>query len=83
MPQTAMLATWASLVLLGAGLIVWSVPLSLRYNAWTTSLRERQNRPPTPEMRQLNTKIMTWLFRILGLFLVLLATFAVIAAGFS
>jgi len=28
-----------------------------------------------PEMRQLNTKIMTWLFRIVGLFLLLSATF--------
>jgi hypothetical protein len=72
------LVVWACLTVLGASLIVWSFPMAVRYNAWTTALRERHpriNPPPTPQMRQLNTKIMTWLFRIVGLFLVLIATF--------
>ncbi|MGA2435443.1 MAG: hypothetical protein ABSG25_09170, partial [Bryobacteraceae bacterium] len=48
--------------------------LSVRYNAWTTSFRERHpniNPPPTPQMRELNTKTMTRLFRFLGVVLVL------------
>jgi hypothetical protein len=58
-------------------LLIWrAVPLSLRYNAWTTSLRERHpniNPPPTPEWRARNTKIMTMMFRVVGVFLVLLS----------
>ena len=61
----------AGIVFLAVGilLIVWARSLSLRYNAWTTGFRERNphiNPPPTPEMRALNTKIMTNLFRFLG-----------------
>lgn len=55
---------------------IWATPLSIRYNAWTTALRERHpnfNPPPTPEWRARNTKIMTIMFRALGLFLVLLS----------
>ena len=80
MSHAATLGILACLIVSGAILIVWSMPLSLRYNAWTTSIRERHNRPPTPEMRQLNTKIMARLFRILGFSLALLATFAAVAA---
>jgi len=58
-------------------LLIWrAVPLSLRYNAWTTGLRERHpniNPPPTPEWRARNTKIMTMMFRVVGVFLVLLS----------
>jgi len=78
MSEAVALVIWACLTVLGASLIVWSAPLSVRYNAWTTALRERHphiSPPPMPEMRQLNTKIMTWLFRIVGLFLLLSATF--------
>ncbi len=60
----------------GVVLIVWAAPLSLRYNAWTTRLRERHpnfNPPPTPEWRARNTKIMTVIFRVLGALLVVLA----------
>ena len=61
-----------------AGLVFlwWAKPLSLRYNAWTTGLRERHpniNPPPTPEWRARNTKIMTVLFRFLGVFFILLS----------
>jgi hypothetical protein len=58
------------LVSLGLALIIWANPLSVRYNAWTTRLRERHpniNQPPTPEWRARNTKIMTVLFRVAGL----------------
>ncbi len=57
-------------------LIYFARPLSRRYNAWTTSLRERHpdfNPPPTPEWRARNTKIMTVVFRVAGLFLILLS----------
>lgn len=74
------LTLWSCFIVLGVSLIVWSVPLSLRYYAWTTSVRQRQNRAPTPEMRQLNEKIMIRLFRTLGISLVLLVVFGVIAA---
>jgi hypothetical protein len=50
--------------------------LSIRYNAWTTGLRERHphiNPPPTPEWRARNTTIMTVMFRLFGVFLVLLS----------
>jgi hypothetical protein len=61
---------------IGLVLVVWATPLSISYNAWTTGLRERHpniNPPPTPEWRLRNTKIMTILFRVMGLFLVLLS----------
>jgi hypothetical protein len=61
---------------IGLALVVWATPLSISYNAWTTGLRERHpniNPPPTPEWRLRNTKIMTILFRVMGLFLVLLS----------
>ena len=59
---------------IGLALVVWATPLSIRYNAWTTGLREHHpnvNPPPTPEERARNTKIMTVLFRVAGVFLVL------------
>ena len=62
--------------LIGLALVFWAAPLSVRYNAWTTGLRERHpniNPPPTPEWRARNTKILTVMFRVLGAFLVLLS----------
>jgi hypothetical protein len=56
-------------------LVYWAAPLSVRYNAWTTSLRQRHpniNPAPTPEWRTRNTKIMTVMF-VFGVFLVLLS----------
>ena len=61
---------------IGLALIVWAAPLSVRYNAWTTGLRERHpniNPPPTPEWRARNTKIMTVMFRVLGVGLAVLS----------
>jgi hypothetical protein len=55
--------------IVGLVLLCFAKPLSLRYNAWTTNLRERHpniNPPPTPEWRMRNTKIMTVLFRVCG-----------------
>ncbi len=61
---------------IGLALLFRAAPLSARYNAWTTGLRERHpnvNPPPTPEWRARNTKIMTIMFRIAGLFSVALS----------
>ena len=60
----------------GLVLMVWAAPLSVRYNDWTTGLRERHpnvNPPPTPAWRARNTKIMTAIFRLLGLGLAVLS----------
>ena len=66
----------AGCAVIGLALFFWAVPLSIRYNALTTGLRERHpgiNPPPTPEWRARNTKIMTVMFRFVGVFLVLLS----------
>lgn len=69
--------TWAidtGFILLGLVLTIWATPLSVRYNAWTTGLRERHpkfNPPPTPEWRARNTQIMTVIFRVAGVLFVL------------
>jgi hypothetical protein len=66
----------AGYAVVGPALIFRAAPLSIRYNAWTTGLRERHpnvNPPPTPEWRARNTKIMTVMFRVVGVFLVLLS----------
>jgi hypothetical protein len=65
----------------GVLLAYYARPLSIRYNAWTTRLRERHpnlNPPPTPEWRARNTKIMTVYFRVAGLFLLLLSLFTLL-----
>jgi hypothetical protein len=62
--------------ILGLVLAIWARPVSIRYNAWTTRLRERYpnvNPPPTPEWRARNTKIMTAMFRIVGVFFLVLS----------
>lgn len=69
--MTSMITNLAG-ALIGAVLIGWAAPLSKKYNAWTTGVRERHpnfNPPPTPEWRERNTKIMTILFRIVGVVL--------------
>jgi hypothetical protein len=61
---------------IGLALVVGATPLSIRYNAWTTGLRERHpnfNPPPTPECRARNTKIMILMLRVLRVSLVLLS----------
>jgi hypothetical protein len=77
MSNAILIIVLVNLIVFGAILFYWSGQLSVRYNAWTTSFRERHphiNPPPTPQMRESNTKIMTWLFRLL-----LLAILALIA----
>lgn len=81
MNKTFLMVEWGCFAGLGASLFFWSLQLSVRYNAWTTRVRERTphtNPPPTLEMRALNTKIMKWLFRIVGAFLFLLSIVALI-----
>ncbi len=59
----------AGYAVVGLALILWATPLSIRHSGWTTTLRERRpnvNPPPTPEWRARNTKIMTIMFRALG-----------------
>jgi hypothetical protein len=71
------LAIGIGYAVIGLIAIFWAAPLSIRYNAWTTGLRERRpniNPPPTPEWRARNTKIMTIIFRVAGLFLILLSS---------
>jgi len=66
----------ARYAIVGPALIFWAAPLSIRHNAWTTGLGERHpnvNPPPTPEWAARNTMIMTVMFRVAGMFLVLLA----------
>jgi hypothetical protein len=61
----------------GAAMIVWSRELSERYNGWTTRIRQRYPRfsgPPTPKMREVNTRIMTWIIRAFGVEVALVAT---------
>jgi len=73
-----MVILWGIITVLGIAVTLRAGRLSLRYNAWTTRFRERNphiNPPPTPEMRALNTKIMTRLIRIAGAFLALLSSF--------
>lgn len=67
---------WACAALGGLVVCIYARRLSLRYNAWTTALRTRRpdfNPPPTPKARERNTKIMIWLFRILGIWVFVLA----------
>jgi hypothetical protein len=73
----------AGYVVIGLVLICWAMPLSTRYNAWTTGLRERHptvNPPPTPEWRARNTKIMIVMFRVAGVFFVMLSHHVPLAA---
>ena len=59
----------SSLIVCGAAFLVWARALSVRYNDWTTRLRERHPQlspPPTPERRALNTTIMMWVYRAVG-----------------
>ena len=66
----------AGYAVIGLALIFWATPLSIRYNAWTTGLRERHPNiipPPTLEWQARNTKTITVMFRVAGVFLVLLS----------
>jgi hypothetical protein len=79
MNMVPLMIGWSFLAVIGATLLVRARQLSLSYNAWTTRLRERHpniNPPPTPKMRELNTQIMKWMFRVMGVFLFLLSIVA-------
>jgi hypothetical protein len=82
MHNNLLVLQWTCLVICGAALLVWARALSVRYNDWTTRIRERHpqfNPPPTPEWRQKNTEIMTWLFRIVGAIFSIVSTLALIS----
>src|SRR5712664_1747072 len=81
MSKTFPIIQWGCNAGLGASLFRWASQLSVRHNAWTTSLRERYpyvNTRPTSQMRELNTKIMKWIFRVVGAFFFLLSVVALI-----
>jgi hypothetical protein len=81
MGKTWLILRWCCSGVLGILLLIWARKLSVRYNAWTTSFREHHpevNPPPTPEWRRRNTTIVTWLLRILGAWLALLAALALL-----
>lgn len=63
----------------GLALVYWAKALSVRYSAWASSVRERHpdiSPPPTPELRVRNTKVMTVIFRFIGVFFLFLSTIA-------
>jgi hypothetical protein len=75
----------------GCGAVFWVAvcwrarALSARYNGWTARLRTRfpqWNPPPTPRMLETNTRIMTWIVRLMGLWFALLSALA-LAAGLA
>jgi hypothetical protein len=74
--MNSVLSFGSGYALTGLALIYWARPLSVRYNAWTTRLRERHpdfNPPPTPDWRARNTTIITVMLRIAGVLLLLLS----------
>jgi len=66
MMRFAITALFAALSLSGLLLLIRARVCSEFYNAWTTLIRERHNRAPTPEWRRRNTAIMTWILRFGG-----------------
>ena len=69
----------ASLAIAGVALFYWSKLLSRKYNAWTTRVRTKFssiNPPPSPQMAELNYKVMFNLIRICGVALFLGAAWA-------
>jgi hypothetical protein len=65
-------------LIVGAILVLFAMPLSVRYNAGTTRIRELQNRAPTPEMLATNTRIFARILRFFGAFLVLLSLLMIV-----
>ena len=76
------LAINIGLIFLGVYLIYSAAKLSALYNGWTTGVRERHpkfNPPPTPNWRNRNTTIMTWMFRVAGVLVILRSILLLIA----
>jgi hypothetical protein len=74
MSKTLVTLMFSGSAFLGAVVVFRAGKLSLAYNAWTTGVRERNpgfNPPPTAEARAMNTKIMSWVIRMFGLFVAL------------
>ena len=86
MNRIGLIVLWSCISLFGVMVFFGASHLSLRYNAWTTTLRRqhpRINPPPTEQARKLNEAIMTWLFRIVGAYFVVKALLALIRIRFS
>ncbi len=82
MNKGLLVLSWGFSAAIGMAVLYWSPELSERYNALTTRLRERYpqvNPPPTPAWRKRNTKIMTWIFRFAGAFLLLISILSIVA----
>jgi hypothetical protein len=59
----------ANVAVLGAALLYWARPISEKYCAWTTKVREKFpkiSRPPNFDKAKQNVNIMTKVFRVLG-----------------
>jgi hypothetical protein len=72
-----------NIVIVGAALFYWAKPISGRYNAWTTGVRQRFpniNEPPSPESTQLNFKIIVSACRLCGAFLFVGGTYYLVHA---
>jgi hypothetical protein len=74
----------ASLIMVGGEIVLWARELSRRYNTWTTNHRERHsgiNSLSSPEMREVNTRKIAWIFRVVGVCLLLLALAVVLTSS--
>ncbi len=69
------------LAMIGGELAFWARELSVRYNTWNTNRQSGINSPPSPEMRELNTRKMAWIFRVVGVCLLLLALAVVLTSS--
>jgi hypothetical protein len=86
MDKILLTVRWGFSAIVGVVLLIWAKPLSVRYNAWTTSFRERHpniNPPPTPEWRRRNTTIFAWILRIFGVFLASLSILSLVGLEHS
>jgi hypothetical protein len=79
--KTAMTMMWAVLGLAAMAVLYRSSRLAAGYNVWTTRFRERHpglNSPPSDVRRAMNTRIMTWQFRLFGCILLIVSAIALI-----
>jgi hypothetical protein len=76
-----MVAGSSGFVVWGAAMLVWSREMSERYNAWISGFRERHPKLivlPTPQQRDINTTIVTWIIRVFGVEVSLVAIWTLI-----
>jgi len=68
-------------VVWGAAMLVWSREMSERYNGWMAGFRERHSKiipPPSTREREINTRLMTWIIRVVGVEVSLVAIWTLI-----